>query len=86
MKIQYIKKNKKTFRPKTKTFELLFPFTESTDVSIKQTEKKQEKLGVKMCTSTQKFSCDTPLKCEADEKWLLGLTCLEVYYSFFYYN
>ena len=69
-------------RPKTETKDLLLSITKNCETLIQQTHRKpEETLDFKMIKQRQTFHFNQPIQTKED--WMIGLTTLEVYNSFF---
>ena len=74
--------NLNTIRPKNETEGFLFSITKNCQTLIEQTHRKaEETLEFKMIQSKKPFHFESPIPIEGS--WMIGLTVLEVYNSFF---
>ena len=70
------------FRPKIETEDLLLSITKNCETSIEQTHTKpQETSEFNMIKQRQTFHFNPPIQINGN--WMIGLTDLEVYNSFF---
>ena len=74
--------NLNMIRPKNEIEDLLLSITKNCETLIEQTHRKaEETLELKMIKSSETFHFSQPIQIQRD--WMIGLTDLEVYNSFF---